>query len=55
MLIEHRPGHLTQGFVFPLHNTILGGVYGLENWCSRPKLWQKVSKQEFLNSEPLSL
>jgi hypothetical protein len=32
-----------------------GGVYGLENWCSRPKSWQKVSKREFLNSEPLSL
>jgi hypothetical protein len=32
-----------------------GGVYGLENWCSRPKSWQKVSKREFLNSEQLSL
>jgi hypothetical protein len=32
-----------------------GGVYGLQNWCSRPKSWQKVSKREFLNSEPLSL
>jgi hypothetical protein len=32
-----------------------GGVYGLENWCSRPKSWQKVSKREFLNSKPLSL
>jgi hypothetical protein len=32
-----------------------GGVYRLENWSSRPKSWQKVSKQEFLNSEPLSL
>jgi hypothetical protein len=32
-----------------------GGVYGLENWCSRPVSWQKVSKREFLNSEPLSL
>jgi hypothetical protein len=21
-----------------------GGVYGLENWCARPKSWQKVSK-----------
>jgi hypothetical protein len=31
------------------------GVYRLENWCSRPKSWQKVSKREFLNSEPLSL
>jgi hypothetical protein len=24
MLIEHRPSHLTQGSVFPFHNTILG-------------------------------
>jgi hypothetical protein len=24
MLIKHRPSHLTQGFVFPFHNTILG-------------------------------
>jgi hypothetical protein len=32
-----------------------GGVYGLENWCSRPKSRQRVSKREFLNSEPLSL
>jgi hypothetical protein len=24
MLVEHRPSHLTQGFVFPFHNTILG-------------------------------
>jgi hypothetical protein len=31
MLIKHRPNHLTQGFVFPFHHTILGGVYGLEN------------------------
>jgi hypothetical protein len=23
MLIEHRPSHLTQGSVFPFHNTIL--------------------------------
>jgi hypothetical protein len=26
MLIKHRPSHLTQGSVFPFHNTILG-------WC----------------------
>jgi hypothetical protein len=25
MLVEHRPGHLTQGFVFPFHHAILGG------------------------------
>jgi hypothetical protein len=31
MLIEHRPSHLTQGSVFPFHNTILGRRYGLEN------------------------
>jgi hypothetical protein len=31
MLIKHRPSHLTQGSVFPFHNTILGGVYGLKN------------------------
>jgi hypothetical protein len=49
MLIEHRPSHLTQGFVFPSHHAILGGVYGLENRCSMPKSWQKVSKREFLN------
>jgi hypothetical protein len=55
MLINHRLSHLTQGFVFPFHNTILGCVYGLENWCSRPKSWHKISKREFLNSEPLSL
>jgi hypothetical protein len=48
MLIKHRPSHLAQGPVLPFHNTILGGVYGLENWCSRPKSWQKVSKREFL-------
>jgi hypothetical protein len=24
MLIEHRPSHLTQGSIFPFHNTILG-------------------------------
>jgi hypothetical protein len=24
MLIKHRPNHLTQGYVFPFHNTILG-------------------------------
>jgi hypothetical protein len=24
MLIKHRPSHLTQGLVFPFHNTILG-------------------------------
>jgi hypothetical protein len=24
MLIEHRPSHLTQGFVFPFHHAILG-------------------------------
>jgi hypothetical protein len=24
MLIKHRPSHLTQGPVFPFHNTILG-------------------------------
>jgi hypothetical protein len=23
MLIKHRPSHLTQGSVFPFHNTIL--------------------------------
>jgi hypothetical protein len=55
MLIKHHLSHLTQSSVLPFHNTILGGVYGLENWCSRPKSWQKVSKREFLNSEPLSL
>jgi hypothetical protein len=31
MLIKHHPSHLTQGSVFPFHNTILGGIYGLEN------------------------
>jgi hypothetical protein len=31
MLIKHRLSYLTQGYVFPLHNTILGGVYKLEN------------------------
>jgi hypothetical protein len=50
ILIEHHPSHLTQGSVFPFDHAILGGVYGLENWCSRPKSWQKVSKREFLNS-----
>jgi hypothetical protein len=55
MLIEHRPSHLTQGSIFPFHHAILGGVYGLDNWCSRPKSWQKVSKREFLSFEPLSL
>jgi hypothetical protein len=30
MLIKHRLSHLTQGHVFPFHNTILGGVYGLK-------------------------
>jgi hypothetical protein len=44
MLIKHHSSHLTQGSIFPFHNTILEGVYGLENWCSRPKSWQKVSK-----------
>jgi hypothetical protein len=24
MLIKHRPSHLTEGSVFPFHNTILG-------------------------------
>jgi hypothetical protein len=24
MLIKHRPSHLTQGYVFPFHNTIMG-------------------------------
>jgi hypothetical protein len=24
MLIEHHPGHLTQGSVFPFHRAILG-------------------------------
>jgi hypothetical protein len=24
MLIKHRPSHLTQGPIFPFHNTILG-------------------------------
>jgi hypothetical protein len=24
MLIKHRPSHLTQGSIFPFHNTILG-------------------------------
>jgi hypothetical protein len=55
MLIKHRPSHLTQGSIFLSTTPFRGGVYGLENWCSRPKSWQKVSKQEFLNSEPLSL
>jgi hypothetical protein len=55
MLIKHRPSHLTQGPVFPFHNTILGRCIRTQNKCSRPKSWQKVSKREFLNSEPLSL
>jgi hypothetical protein len=55
MLIKHRPSHLTQGPVLPFHNTILGRLIRTRNWCSRPKSWQKVSKREFLNSEPLSL
>jgi hypothetical protein len=44
MLIKHRPSHLTQGSVFLYTTPFCGGVYGLENWCSRPKSWQKVSK-----------
>jgi hypothetical protein len=55
MLIKHHLSHLTQGSIFPCTTPFWGGVYGLENWCSRPKSWQKVSKREFLNSEPLSL
>jgi hypothetical protein len=55
MLIKHCPSHLTQGPFFLSTTPFWGGVYGLENWCSRPKSWKKVSKQEFLNSEPLSL
>jgi hypothetical protein len=43
-LIEHRPSHLAQGPNFPFHYAILGSVYGLENWCSRPKSWKKVLK-----------
>jgi hypothetical protein len=55
MLIKQRPSHLTQGSDFLSTTPFWGGVYELENWCSRPKSWKKVSKREFLNSEPLSL
>jgi hypothetical protein len=67
MLIKHRPSHLTQDYVLHFHNTILGRhirtrklvskreFLNSQNWCSRPRSWQKVSKREFLNSEPLSL
>jgi hypothetical protein len=34
MLIEHRPGHVTQGFVFFPPRHFGGGVYGLKNGCS---------------------
>jgi hypothetical protein len=55
MFVEHCLSHLTEGSVFLSTKPFSGGIYGLENWCSRPKSWQKFSKREFLNSEPLAL
>jgi hypothetical protein len=51
MLIKHRLSHLTQGPVFLSTTPFWGSVYGLENWCSRPKSWEKVSKRESSQNE----
>jgi hypothetical protein len=55
MLIKHRPAISHKVLFFLSTTPFWGAVYGLENWCSRPKSWQKVLKREFLNSEPLSM
>jgi hypothetical protein len=55
MLIKHRPSHLTQGSVFPFHNTILGRRIRTRKLVFKTQVMAKGSKREFLNSEPLSL
>jgi hypothetical protein len=44
MLIEHRRAISHKVLFFLSTTPFWGGVYRLENWCSRPKSWQKVSK-----------
>jgi hypothetical protein len=44
MLIEHYLSHFNQGLIFALNNTILMRKIREENWCSKPKEAQKVSK-----------
>jgi hypothetical protein len=48
MLIKHRPSHLTQGSIFPFHNTILGRRIRTQKLVLEIQVMEKVSKQEFL-------
>jgi hypothetical protein len=47
MLIKHRPSHFTQGHILPFHNTILGGVYGLETSVQDPSHGKRFQNESF--------
>jgi hypothetical protein len=55
MLIEHRSSHLAQCPVFPFHHVILGRCIQTRKLLFKTQVIAKVLKQEFFNSEPLSL
>jgi hypothetical protein len=44
MLIKHRPSHLTQGSIFPFHNTILGRRIRTRKLVFKTQVMAKVSK-----------
>jgi hypothetical protein len=55
MLIEHFPSHLHERAVLSFHNAILWGSIRSRKLVIKTQVRQKASKQEFLNSPPLSL
>jgi hypothetical protein len=55
MLIKHRPSHLTQGSVFPFHNTILGRRIRTQKLVLEIQVMAKGFKTRVSNSEPLPL
>ena len=55
MLIEHHPGHLNKRVVLAFHNAVLWGSIRSRKLVIKTQVRQKASKQEFLNSPPLSL
>jgi hypothetical protein len=47
MLIKHRPSHLTQGSVFPFHNTILGAYMDSKTGVQDPSYGKRFQNESF--------
>jgi hypothetical protein len=47
MLVEHRPGHLTQGSIFPLHYAILGAYTDYKTGVQDPSHGKRFRSETF--------